>query len=169
MTLRGLRPLFGACLLLGALALVPDPAHAQAIYLELSGIEGEATAEGFEDWIEITSLGSDVARESAVSKPQFSAMNLTKRTDRASTELWRSAILGTHLQEARLVSVDEDGDPLFEIVLEDVVVTSFSMGSAGGAGSEQISFSFATISLAYYVPGGGNIVSCWDVANEVSC
>lgn len=171
MTLRGLRPLFGACLLSGLLALVPDLANAQAIYLQLSPeVAGEATAEGFEGWIEITSLGHDVTRASAISKPQFSLMSLTKRTDRASPALWRRAIMASAFQEARLVAVDDNGDTLFEIQLQDVVVMSYSQGGAGGRASEQFTLSFAQISMAYYPPGGGPTVpACWNVADEVSC
>jgi type VI protein secretion system component Hcp len=170
MTLRGLRPLFGACLLSGALALVPDSAHAQAIYLELTGVDGEATAVGFEDWIEITSLGHDVTRESAITRPQFSLMSLTKRTDRASPQLWRRAIMATAHPEARVVAVDDDGEIVFEIRLEDVVVMSYSQGGAGGRASEQFTLEFVQISFAYHPPdGGGTVVTCWNLADEVSC
>jgi type VI secretion system secreted protein Hcp len=171
MTLRGLRPVFGACLLCGLLALVPDSADAQAIYLELSpDVPGEATAEGFEGWIEITSMGHDVTRTSAISRPQFSLLSLTKRTDRASPALWRRAIMATALQEARLVAVDDDGEMLFEIQLQNVVVMSYSQGGAGGRASEQFTLSFAQISFAYYPPdGGGTIVTCWDLETEVGC
>jgi type VI protein secretion system component Hcp len=172
MTLPGLRPLFGAVWLTLAMLLAPSgAAHAQGVFLDLgSALEGDSTVDGFEDWIVITSLGNEVTRASAGAKPQFSALTLTKRTDRVSPLLWRSAILGTHIAEARVVVVNDEGDALFELRAEDVVITGFSFGSAGGAGSEQITLTFAQLSFAYMPPdGGATIVTCWDVAGEMSC
>lgn len=170
MTLRRLRPVFGACLLFGALAL-PDPALAQGIFLSCeANIEGEATAEGFVDWIEISSLGNDVVRATSGSKPQVSPLSLTKRTDRASPVLWRAAFTGQLLGETRIVSVDDVGEPLFELVLENAAVMSYSLGSAGGRGSEQLTLSFTRISYAYFPPGGGGtVIGCWDLVGEMAC
>lgn len=172
MTLPGLRPVFGALwLALATVLVLSATARAQGVFLDFNGeIEGDSTVDGFEDWIVITSLGSEVLRETAASKPQFSEITLTKRTDRASPRLWRDAIMGTHLAEARMVVVNDDGEVLFELLAEDVVLMGFSFGTAGGAASEQVTLTFGKITFAYTPPGGGGVVTaCWDVASEVSC
>ena len=66
--------------------------------------------------------------------------------------------------------MNDDGDALFELLAEDVVITGFSFGSAGGAASEQITLTFMQMSFAYMPPDGSpTITTCWNVADEVSC
>lgn len=172
-----LRVLFGACLL-ASLAL---PAHAQSASIFLSfesDIPGDATAAGFEGWIELTSLGADVARAidvgsgggGGIGQPNFSELSLTKGADSASVLLWLEAISGSSLGLAQIVVLGADGKPLMEFQAHDAVVTSHSMGTAGGSASEHFTLAFTQISYAYFPPSGDKaVMGCWDLLAAKAC
>jgi len=75
------------------------PAARAAGYLEFEGIPGEATAPGFENWIEIDSV--EFGARGGGANPVFTHIVLSKRPDQASPLLFLASVLGSQ-REAKI-------------------------------------------------------------------
>jgi type VI secretion system secreted protein Hcp len=138
-------------------------------YLDLKGIPGEATAEGFEKKIEIFSfswgasapvtIGSGTSGISA-SKVSISSFNIMKRTDVASTKLFEACCLGSHIDTMKVSMRKQTGVGGQEAFLiydfTEVLVESIQWsGSSGGddTPTESVSFAFGKVQVEYKVQG----------------
>jgi type VI secretion system secreted protein Hcp len=153
-------------------------------YAELTGIEGEATAKGFEKKIEIFSFswgasnpvtigpGSSGAAGSRVS---ISSFNVMKKTDVASPKLFSACCLGTHIDKITVSMRKQTGAGGQEAFLiykfEEAFVESIQWsGSSGGddTPTESVSFAFGKVTVEYKTQGkDGKLVAgtpvVWDV------
>jgi type VI secretion system secreted protein Hcp len=136
-------------------------------YVELTGIEGEATAKGFEKKIEIFSfswgasapvtIGSGTGGISA-SRVSISSFNVMKKTEKSSTKLFQACCGGTHFDSAtvtmRKATGAETGQKAFLIYkFTDVMVESIQWsGSSGGddTPTESVSLSFGKVEVEYW-------------------
>ena len=134
-------------------------------YVELTDIEGEATAEKFEKKIEIFSfswgasapvtVGSGSSGISA-SKVSISSFNVMKKTDKASPKLFKACCTGDHIKQM-IVSMRKQtgtgGQDVFLIYTFDTVfVESIQWsGSSGGddTPTESVSFAFGKVTVEY--------------------
>ena len=113
-------------------------------YLDIKGVEGEATATGFEKKIEIysfswgasnpTTVGSGSTGLSA-GRVSVSGFNLMKKTEKASATLFLACCSGTHFPEATVTMRKATGEqkPFLVYKFTDVMVESIQWsGSTGG-------------------------------------
>lgn len=118
-----------------------------AIYACTDGIQGDATAEGFEGCIEVVSVGESLqmpldtttgtGSARTTTAPIYKPFRLIKQVDRSSP-VWRDRLLtGTPLANDLIVTFtfNSGAGPqrYFEIKMTSVLVTSVSMTADGGA------------------------------------
>lgn len=153
-------------------------------YVELTGIDGEATAKGFEKKIEIfsfswgasapVSIGSGSSGISA-SKVSISSFNMMKKTDVASPKLFKACCTGDHITKMTVSMRKQTGvggqDAFLIYSFDNVMVESVQWsGSSGGddTPTESVSFAFAKVTVEYKTQGkDGKLVAgtpvVWDV------
>lgn len=134
-------------------------------YIDLKGVEGEATAKGFEKKIEIfsfswgasnpTTVGSATSGLSA-GKVSISSFNVMKKTDKSSARLFAACCRGDHFDTLVVTmrkAVGEGGQGPFLIYkFSNVMVESIQWsGSSGGddTPTESVSFAFAKVEIEY--------------------
>ncbi|OUS31870.1 hemolysin-coregulated protein [Gammaproteobacteria bacterium 45_16_T64] len=141
-----------------------------AIYLEFEGIEGNATATGYEKMIDVTSFNWGVGRaitqtagrmaNREASRPSISEITLTKATDKSTPLLIQESTVGTKGKKVLIHFVTTGGDQLEEFLtytLEDTLISSFSIGaSSDGEPGETISLSFSQFEVAFTEAGETN-------------
>lgn len=126
------------------------------VYLKLDGIDGEATARGFEKWIALSSVqfglssetsllsaGSGAARGKATPSPVVA----TKRPDTATVPLFLATASGTFVKKGVIAFVSPGERPrtVLSYELSDVAITSYEADNA----FETISLSYSAISISY--------------------
>lgn len=132
-----------------------------AVFMQIDGITGEATAEGFAGWIELTSFqwglsrsiaaptGGSADRESSAAS--FSEMAVAKIADKTTPLLFGESVIGEgktvtiRLAEARADRLDV----YQEIKLENAMISAFSQSSGGDRPSESLSLNFTKITVTY--------------------
>jgi len=132
-----------------------------AIYIKFDGIDGKVTAQGHEKWIAVDSLQWGVGRaiSSAVgsakdreaSKPSISEVSITKLMDESSPLIFTEACVGKSKKiDIHLCTVGTDQiDTYMEYVLEDCMVSGYSVSSGGDRPSESISLSFTKMEMKF--------------------
>lgn len=147
-----------------ALLLLASPLRtlaAYSIFLKLDGIEGEATASGFEKQITVTSFSHGITTPAApaggggtTSKPTFTDLTITKSLDKATPLLCLNCAQGKNIASATLTLCKQDQDKttvFYTIKLSQVLITSVQSG--GGSGdtrpSETITLNFSAINCKY--------------------
>jgi type VI secretion system secreted protein Hcp len=134
---------------------------AMAIYMQVDGIKGSSTAQGYEGWIELNSFQWGVsrsigtaargaaARESA--SPTISEIVVTKRTDASSVGLLRYA-LGGGLDKKFTISFTTTTVRPIEYLkyqLENVGLSHFSLNSNDEIPVESLSLNFTKITETF--------------------
>jgi type VI secretion system secreted protein Hcp len=122
-------------------------------------VKGNVTADGYDDWIEVTSLqfgvGRGVSMEAGnmsnreATRPSISEMTFSKQMDASSSGLFAQSVAGDsgvkvvfHVCQTGAKKVEKYA----EFELEDCIVSSYSMSaSESGAPYESISLSFSKI------------------------
>ena len=134
-------------------------------FIKLTGIDGEATAKGFEKQIEIysfswgasnpTSVGSGSTGLS-VGKVSISSFNIMKKTETSSAKLFAHCCSGKHIAKAEVSLRKAAGDAGQSVFLKytftDVMVESVQWsGSSGGdeTPTESVSLAFAKVEIEY--------------------
>ena len=133
-----------------------------AIYMKYGDgtIKGEVTAEGFTDWIELDSCSYSISRPSFVQSGSgqnkrhvdactVSDIQCSRSADKASPLLMNQACGGKAVPvEIDFTKTDENKLITYaKIKLENVMITSWSMGGGGGGQSESFSLNFTKITL----------------------
>lgn len=153
-------------------------------YVELTGIEGEATAKGFEKKIEIFSfswgasspvtIGSGTGGISA-SRVNISSFNVMKKTEVSSPKLFKACCLGEHIDTMKVSMRKQAGvggqDVFLIYTFNEVMVESIQWsGSSGGddTPTESVSFAFGKVTVEYKTQGkDGKLVAgtpvVWDI------
>lgn len=134
-------------------------------YIKIEGVEGEATADGFEKQIEIysfswgasnpTTIGSGSSGLSA-GKVSLSSFNIMKKTEKSSARLFAACCKGDHFTSA-LVSLrkatGEGGQGVYlTYKFTDVMVESIQWsGSSGGddTPTESVSLAYGKVEIEY--------------------
>lgn len=132
-----------------------------AVYLKVEGIDGSVTAAGHEKWIECNSFQMGVGRaisntvgsldDREASQPSISEITVTKLMDISSPMLFNEATVGKAKKvEIHLCKTGADQIETFqEYILEDCMVSGYSVSSGGDRPSESLSLSFAKITTKY--------------------
>ena len=139
------------------MTLAPSIGAANDVFLNVSGVPGEATDDGFQNQIAINtfSLGV-VAGDPRVNtlgtvKPQFDTFVVTKRVDRSSPRLFQIAATQQHI--ATVVLSARKGvsrSAYYKITLSDASVSSYKV-TEGTEITESVAFSFGKLEMEYFV------------------
>ncbi len=133
------------------------------IYMQFPNANGSVTAQGFQNWIELTSLAFGVDRPSdsrlgtagysATGKLQVHNVLITKPTDGASPQLVISALQGVFNQTVKIAFVTTSSGGMVNFMsleLDNCGVASYHMnGAQEGLPSESYSLSFAKIIFTF--------------------
>ena len=149
------------------------------VYLKVDGVDGEATAKGFENQIVLdsfslgannpTSIGAGTG--AGAGKVNLSNFTVTKRTDASSVPLFLACCKGNHFAGAE-VTVRKAGGAQTEFIkykFDTIFVEDISW--AGGMGDdvpiESLSLAFGAVEMTYTPQKadgsmGSPIVAKWD-------
>jgi type VI secretion system secreted protein Hcp len=131
---------------------------ASDIFAKIGDIKGESPDDKHKDEIEVLSFSWGVANPANVGgggggegKATFHDLSFTHNIDKASPRLLQACATGSHLKEATITH-RKAGKALQEfliIKMNDVIVTSVSLGDSGAGGSESVSLAFAKVDFEY--------------------
>lgn len=176
-----LRHVLLAGLVLGALAMVGGVGRSKAdfgesivdeglgvtplfsgIYLEIEGVQGEATAPGHKGEVEVLSWSWGLSQTSSTStstgaggaagRGKGGHVTLIKRVDKATPQLFERCAKGTHFPHAVVTLSRFDGQTYLQYELEDVAVDSFAHGGdldGDGTPDEAIELTFGGAKLTH--------------------
>jgi type VI secretion system secreted protein Hcp len=144
-----------------------------AIYLELDGVKGNVTAEGYKNHIAIKSVKFGVRRGVSMepgnmsnreaTRPSLSQIVLTKTADSSATALFKEAVTGSTGKKAVLKFVQTGADKVqqfMDYTLENCLISGYLIeANAEEAPKETIVLSFSKILVNH-----GN----FDAANKSS-
>ena len=134
------------------------------MFLELDGIQGESLDQQHQGWIELLSFSSGIGRAVSsgssggpreVGNVNFSDITVTKTLDRASVPLRQAITQGQNIPFARIEFTKSAGGgqrvTFFEIMLDNVIVSSISTSAASGGSIpvESLSLNFTKIEWTY--------------------
>ncbi len=156
---------------------------ASNIYLTLTDISGESAAEGHANAIEILNLSYSCfqpvseARSGSIhtsGRVNHGTVNFSKYTDSSTAGICAAMWAGKTIKTATFSLVTNDDTPheYMKIVLDNVVVSNFSIHGGGNSlASEEVSLSFSKIKVEYHNQGEdgstpGQKPAEWDLALE---
>ena len=151
------------------------------IYLQIDGIQGDATHEAHKNWTDISSLSWGVQRQMNTlagaaqnregKQPSVGQVTLTKISDRSTPKLITEAASGQVSKTAKihLVTTGSPGDTYLEFTLSNVLIAGYSIESGGGRPIETITLDFTKMETRYTPAdstntGQGPVISSYDVA-----
>lgn len=133
-----------------------------AIFFKYEGLDGEATAIGYEKWVEAQSLqfgvgrgvtiGSGGGSKREASAPSMSEFVITKTMDVFDQLMLKEAIGGESKKvEIHITQTDGKGKHIAfqKYKLERVLISSYSLSSGGARPMISASFSYAKIDSEY--------------------
>ena len=109
-----------------------------AAFMQLKGIEGEATDKGHEKWVLIESMRSAIHRsitdgardmERVRGKTKLPDAIVVRQLDKSSTKLEEACANGTFYEQAQIhlcTTVGNAQEPYLKYTLHDVILTSYS-------------------------------------------
>ncbi len=129
------------------------------IFLKYDGIDGEVTAEGHEQWIDVHSFQWGVGRpistptgsgkDRNTTAPNISEVTLTKPYDGASVGLFQELLTPGDSKKAQIDFVRTDKDQLsvfLSLELDEVMISGYHVSSGGdGQPLESLSLNFTKI------------------------
>ncbi len=134
-------------------------------YLDITGVEGECTAKGFEKKIEISSFSWGASNPTSVGpgrdglsagRVSVSSFNVMKKTEKSSAALFAACCTGQHYDKATVSlrkATGSGGQDIFlTYTFTDVMVESVQWsGSSGGddTPTESLSLAFAKVEIEY--------------------
>lgn len=148
-------------------------------------IKGSSTVEEHAGWINVDSIQMGVGRSVAlqaggsskreVSSPSVSEVSMSRTSDQASPELFFQACGGVSLGTCtvHLLQVVENKPKVFvTILLEEAMISSYSVSSGGDTPSESFAVNFTKVSFQYDTFDGKKVVTGtpkkWDLAKNVT-
>jgi type VI protein secretion system component Hcp len=144
-----------------ALILAGTPAFAQSFTLKVGDIQGSSTVPGAVGFIDVLSFSYGVAaavasgpvKGGATSRPSCSSFNTMMRLGKETGDLFLAVMQGTRFDTATFKVFDRSGAPAFDLVFNDVVLTSLQQsGSEGGGdvGIQSLSLTASRTTLKLY-------------------
>jgi type VI secretion system secreted protein Hcp len=125
-------------------------------------IDGEATAKGHEQWIDVLGFDGDAVAPvtsgsgggGGAGKVDLKPIVITKPIDKSTPKLFEALVTGRHLPAVQIDFVRAAGnggdETFYSVKLEQVIVTGVHQSDAGKAGGillEQISLDFRSIEI----------------------
>jgi type VI secretion system secreted protein Hcp len=147
--------------------------------LEIDGIKGESKDKFHPGAIEVSSFSWGVSNAGSggsgggggAGKASFQDLHFTTKVHKASPLLMLRCAAGKHIPSA-ILTCRKAGDKPFEylkIKLEDVLISSYQTGGAGGdVPTDQVSLNFTKITYSYYPESatgapGVPVTTSWDI------
>lgn len=128
-------------------------------FLKLDGIQGESADDKHKNEITIMSFSWGGSQTTSVSgsggsgagKVNLADLSIMKNYDVASTPLYKSMLLGSHIKSGVLTAVKAGagGAPFLTITLSELFVTSIQISGSSEVPMESVSFSYNTIKTQY--------------------
>ena len=125
------------------------------IYMKINGIDGDVTAVGHEKEIQLNSFQFGASNSGTSSsgggggagKTSISDIVFTKIMDKSSPLLFKNTVTGAHIPKVDIYFVNngKNTQTYAHYVLEDVLISSYSVSSGGDIPSESLSLNFAKI------------------------
>ncbi len=153
------------------------------ILLQFKGdaIKGESKVDGHANWISIESFQLGVGRaitqtglgsDRDPSNPAFAEATFSRKTDKASPDLFKQAVHGQSLGEATIhflqTAAGDKTQVYLEYVLGDPIISSYSISSGGERPTESFSLNFVKVSKKYTAFSGAKVGDQpefkWDLA-----
>jgi type VI protein secretion system component Hcp len=132
-------------------------AFAQRAFLFIPNIPGDATVEGYVDWINVLSI-----RQTATSSSRRSIacdLSVVKNIDVAGPALWAAAAGGTIVPEMMITVLNNSPEPikLYDIRLANVRIGAVQATTGTADASETVTLVPQGVTLTYYTqtPTGG--------------
>ena len=126
------------------------PGANEAIFVEIEGVKGDATATGHQEWIVGRGVGLTISSGQSLAgqpaRPDFSALQVEKDLDRATVRLLVDAATGAHHTSAT-VDVCSRNDPICPLSFDienDILVNVSSLG-----GLETVGFDYQKLFITY--------------------
>jgi len=112
------------------------------LYMNYPGLKGDATEQGFKDWITLSSvnfgtsravnssIGSTASREGGV--PEISAVTVTKKLDAASAGLFRASVSLSTGQTVQIAftKTGSNGQAYLKYELQNVLISGYNISTA---------------------------------------
>ena len=135
-----------------------------AVYIEYEGIQGNVTAQGFEDHIKVLSLHFGVGRGISMeagnmanreaTRPSVSEISFTKYADNATTSIFKESVTGSSGKNVKIKFVQTGADSVTQYMdyeLDDCLVSGYSISAdADGDPVESVTLSFAKLMVNYH-------------------
>jgi type VI secretion system Hcp family effector len=131
-------------------------------FLKIDGIPGESTDDKHKEWIEVLSYSSGVAQMAAGDRSTGGAasggrcshqdFSIVKELDKTSPTIDLFCCNGNHIKKVALELCRATGDKTkyMEYILEDVIISSVSIGGGGGGlPTESVTFNYGKITWNY--------------------
>jgi type VI secretion system secreted protein Hcp len=128
---------------------------ASDIFAKIGDIKGESLDDKHKGEIEVLSFSWGVANAPDVGGgaggATFHDFSFAHAIDKASPRLLQACATGSHLKEATIThrKAGKGQQEFLIIKMNDVIVTSVSLGDSGAGGSENVSLAFAKVDLEY--------------------
>lgn len=133
-----------------------------AIFVKYGALNGEATAKGYEKWVEVNSFQWGVGRgisagvgggsKREATAPSVSEITMTKTMDEFSPLLLKEAIGGDAKEvKIHLTQTDGGGQHIAyqKYILTNTLVSGYSLSSGGDRPSESFSLNFTKFDSEY--------------------
>lgn len=131
-----------------------------AIFLKCDKLKGSSTDSKFKDQIELNSfqwgaglgVGSARGGDRTTSEPSVSEITATKVTDKSSELLFKALLKGETVGKATIsfVSASKGESVAYAVLMiEDLIISGFSMSSGGDFPSESISLNFSKFDWSF--------------------
>jgi len=154
-------------------------------FLKIDGIPGESTDDKHKEWIEVLSYSSGVSQMSAGDRSTGGAaaggrcnhqdFSIVKELDKTSPTIDLFCCNGNHIKKVAVELCRATGDKTkyMEYLMEDVIISSVSVGGGGGGlPTESVTFNYGKITWNYiqtdHETGApkGNIQKYWDLIHN---
>ncbi len=134
---------------------------ASDVYLKIEGIDGESTDDAHADWIELMSFSHGVSQMVSPAsstggrtggRVDFQDFSVVKEVDKATPDLNLHCCNGKHIPkiEIECCLATEDKHTFLKYELEDVIISSISIGGGGGGKpTESVTFAFGKMKWEY--------------------
>lgn len=149
---KALRPLCAASVFAAALA---GPALGAPVFMKFDGVDGEFQVDSHQLGQLEQKVQQAAPRGGSNIGLNPSSLNFTKHVDKASPKLMEAMTKGRHFPRVELhVRKAGGSQPYLTYKLENVQITSYQLGAAGGAApGDSFSINFSKISADYKPQG----------------
>jgi len=135
-------------------------------FMEIKGIDGQATDQGHKNWILIESMSSPIMRsipsgavdvQRTQGETTLGDVVVVRSLDKSSVKLQEACAEGKFLKKVEIDfcnTVASKEEPYLKYILNDVIVTSYSFhGSASGSPlpSEQVTLNYGSVTWTYII------------------